>query len=455
MENNILKEYEEFISVLKSEIESLKRKFRVCRSILEYDYSNSEIYDDEYKKVKSLRIDDYRDDIDKRYDLSKEDILFLKDYAEIDEHGNISSNLVKEKYLQKYNLIKSAFKSVHVHNYFNQLDTYSKKEKFVELVSKYFDDIVKRLESLASEIIIEEKKQEKDREIKIVLEKKKRLINRIYGDDNEFSSLVDLFFGTDVYYYNWFRKKEVEQEYNNGFVYDECVESSIRLNDNIIAYENLLKENQELINRKSILATNLSSFSAELVDLDFSDFLNKSFIEKMFSFLKEEKNNKYDLFRLFSDFSLVEGTLMFFRELSGPDTIININKCFIKYFNKTYGENEQYVEEDTFIRKIIDDIISFYARKIKELDDLLMEKQNEIALKSESVRQLSESVKKETELQRDIFTYRKNGWNYVLDGLTKEEELRLFLDIKEHLVIEVDLKDSIDKDIDLIALKKV
>ena len=258
-------------------------------------------------------------------------------------------------------------------------------------------------------------------------------LERIYlGNEDDFISVIDEFFGTNVFYYNWYRKCEIDQEYENGFIYDEHFKASNDLHDNVLVYEGLIRELQNLSDEKDALINKIITFSSRIVDSDFSEFIKKPFVEKINIFFR--KNNKKLLYNLFSELSMIEGVLGFYRYLAGSQAIIKIENCFKKYFESEYGSDETYVDVTEFIRNFVADVIDFYNDRIKQLDDEIVEKQREINIKSESIKQMTSFVKKGAKLQKDIFELNNDGKTYKIAGLTDEESLRVYLDMKEYLV---------------------
>lgn len=432
MGTNIFLEYSNFIRDLKEKIFFLQRKFNVCRDILNYDYSNCEIYEDEYQTLRKLKITEYRENIDKRYELSKEEVDFLKKNAQILDDGSIGDSLINDKFLKKSMLLESIFYSIKVHYFFIFFDDYTRKEKLEAFIVKHFDGI---LSSLENDLLIGDGKSnlDKKRKISMIKEKKMQYLERIYlGNEDDFISVIDEFFGTNVFYYNWYRKCEIDQEYENGFIYDEHFKASNDLHDNVLVYEGLIREHQNLSDEKDALINKIITFSSRIVDSDFSEFIKKTFVEKINIFFR--KNNKKLLYNLFSELSMIEGVLGFYRYLAGSQTIIKIENCFKKYFESEYGSDETYVDVTEFIRNFVADVIDFYNDRIKQLDDEIVEKQREINIKSESIKQMTSFVKKGAKLQKDIFELNNDGKTYKIEGLTDEESLRVYLDMKEYLV---------------------
>jgi len=60
-----------------------------------------------------------------------------------------------------------------------------------------------------------------------------------------------------------------------------------------------------------------------------------------------------------------------------------------------------------------------------KLDDEIVEKQREINIKSESIKQMTSFVKKGAKLQKDIFELNNDGKTYKIAGLTDEEKISL------------------------------
>ena len=223
-----------------------------------------------------------------------------------------------------------------------------------------------------------------------------------------------------------------KQKLENGFIYDEHFKASNDLHDNVLVYEGLIRELQNLSDEKDALINKIITFSSRIVDSDFSEFIKKPFVEKINIFFR--KNNKKLLYNLFSELSMIEGVLGFYRYLAGSQAIIKIENCFKKYFESEYGSDETYVDVTEFIRNFVADVIDFYNDRIKQLDDEIVEKQREINIKSESIKQMTSFVKKGAKLQKDIFELNNDGKTYKIAGLTDEESLRVYLDMKEYLV---------------------
>lgn len=439
MGESIFVEYENFINKLKSDIISLQSRFNICRSILNYDYSNSEIYEDEYKRIIKMGIAQYSRNIDSRYELSKEQVQFLRDFAEIDNNGMITSPIVKAEYVKKVELLKKVFNSIRVHNCFNSLEDGNIKEELVRLITEYFDKCKKMV----------------DVDPNNLKERKNILIKRIYRAEGDYLTyLIDLFFGTDVYYYKWYYSRELLNELDSGFVYDEHQSNCNDLNDNVRIYEDVVREQSSLIEQKNLLMKKLGNFTKSVADLDFSEFTKKGLFNRIFLLLFKERGNKDDLFSLFAEFSRIDGSLLFYRKLSEPNSIIKVASCFEKYFDETYGNDVNYVDVETFIRNIIGDIIECYQSKIAEVDELVLQKQTEINQNGELLLQNSLKVKREAKIQRDIFMLQISGEHYKIDGLSSEEEKRVFEDMREYLVVNADEILEVTNEFESPILKK-
>lgn len=439
MRESIFIEYENYINKLKSDIISLQSRFNVCRSILNYDYSNSEIYEDEYKRIIRMGIAQYSSDIDSRYELAKDQVQFLRDFAEIDSNGMIASSIVKDEYVKKRELLKKVFESIKVHNYFSSLDEETRKEELVRLVEDYFD----KCEKISGA------------DIKNLNERKNLLIKRVYRAEGDYLTyLIDLFFGTDIYYYKWYYSQELLSELDSGFVYDEHQNNCNDLNDNVVIYEDAIRDQSSLIEQKNLLTRNLSGFSRSIVDLDFSEFTKKGLFNGISLLLFRKRDNKDVLFSLFGEFSRIDGSLLFYRKLSEPNSIIKIASCFEKYFAETYGHDINYVDVETFIRNIIGDIIECYQNEIAKIDELLLQKQTDISRKSENLLQKSLKVKREAKTQRDIFMLQMSGEQYKIHGLSLEEERRVFEDMREYLVVNTNKVLEITNEFESPILKK-
>lgn len=317
------------------------------------------------------------------------------------------------------------FLSVKVHSYFNNLDINEKKEEFINIVSRYYmTDDVKRKDNFI-----------------------KRIRN---SSERELLNLIDMFFGTDRYYYLWYYEKELELEHMEGFIYQEHEKSCDDLYKRIDDLTVFLNNNGELLENRNRLQDSLNSFMSGILDYDIVEFEKKNSKRRLFGI---EKDNKKLLLVLFGELSYVDGVLSYLRTLTETDSIINITKCFDRYFKIRYGDNVSYVSLSEFLNNFIKDVVQFYKARILENDIKISDNQERISGFLIGVKQNALEVRKRAKVQKDINLTINASKEYSIAGMSEDEAEKLFLDIREYIIMSID-DTLVDDKLDVLLKKK-
>ncbi len=439
---NFFDDYEEYLNGLRNRIFEIFNKFRDCQDRINAEYKKGFIAPAVAQKMLSVKITDYVPSTDLQYRLTKEEVDFIRTYAELDENGELLSTFLKPQYLEKSKLLGRIRNSVEVLNYFNKFDLETRKVKLKECVEEiYYKEIKSIKEKIANIKLTRPRDYEYSPQFK---ELAKRLesynrtldsLDRILNmDEEDLNHTIISFFKVNPEYYEWYVKMLLRDAYETGSVYKQheiTMTTVITQHEGIVDREEKIKK---LNNKMSSLKDNLIAFLEYLLDLDYDSFEEEN--KGKFKLFGKNRNNKDLLFKMFSilvPYVATSGYFDKYREKEQEEDTINFEKCFEKYFAQTYGEDISYVELENFVEKFREELVKYYKKLIKECAVLI----NEENKKLNSANLVHEDdlgrALEQANLQRAIREEYNEGASKCIGGFNAEDSKQIFLSLKEIL----------------------
>lgn len=441
MAGNYFIEYTNYINDLQYKLMKIQLRYNECIENVRRALRDGEITEEEANVLLNQRMDMYYEQYDSKYTLSKRDVEFVRTYAALDRNGMLLASFLKSEYLDKKDKLLDILEAVKIYGYLDSLSSedarLTVKSAMFEHYNSQLEKIENRMNNLISMYGEKEKRSRRYLELDEQRNKLLKALNTIAGLDKAseevFDRIVRQFYDVDKKYYEWFLKMQIKQEYEDGTVYQEHVDTMTTISDTTTT---LVNSSDEVISlNRTLEDTNREMFNVILgisqYDVDSALALQEKPKKRMFR--KEELNNKEGLFNLFVGLLTINGlkTYIEFVYGNGNDTI-NLNDTFEVYFTKKYGEGTMYVDPNKFINDFRDDVIAYYKEKIEEI----INKINVLNVKINSNTYLMcgniRVGMNQAVLQRDIREqYPAKRDELMIVGFTMDELNRIYTDLKE------------------------
>lgn len=441
MAGNYFIEYTNYINDLQYKLMKIQLRYNECIENVRRALRDGEITEEEANVLLNQRMDMYYEQYDSKYTLSKRDVEFVRTYAALDKNGMLLASFLKSEYLDKKDKLLDILEAVKIYGYLDSLSSedarLTVKSAMFEHYNSQLEKIENRMNNLISMYGEKEKRSRRYLELDEQRNKLLKALNAIAGLDKAseevFDRIVRQFYDVDKKYYEWFLKMQIKQEYENGTVYQEHVDTMTTISDTTTT---LVNSSDEVISlNRTLEDTNREMFSVILgisqYDVDSALALQEKPKKRMFR--KEELNNKEGLFNVFVGLLTINGLKSYIEFVygNGNDTI-NLNETFEVYFTKKYGEGTMYVDPNKFINDFRDDVISYYKEKIEEI----INKINVLNVKINSNTYLMcgniRVGMNQAVLQRDIREqYPAKRDELMIVGFTMDELNRIYTDLKE------------------------
>ncbi|MBR6820655.1 MAG: hypothetical protein IKM55_00325 [Bacilli bacterium] len=441
MAGNYFIEYTNYINDLQYKLMKIQLRYNECIENVRRALRDGEITEEEANVLLNQRMDMYYEQYDSKYTLSKRDVEFVRTYAALDRNGMLLASFLKSEYLDKKDKLLDILEAVKIYGYLDSLSSedarLTVKSAMFEHYNSQLEKIENRMNNLISMYGEKEKRSRRYLELDEQRNKLLKALNTIAGLDKAseevFDRIVRQFYDVDKKYYEWFLKMQIKQEYEDGTVYQEHVDTMTTISDTTTT---LVNSSDEVISlNRTLEDTNREMFNVILgisqYDVDSALALQEKPKKRMFR--KEELNNKEGLFNLFVGLLTINGlkTYIEFVYGNGNDTI-NLNDTFEVYFTKKYGEGTMYVDPNKFISDFRDDVIAYYKEKIEEI----INKINVLNVKINSNTYLMcgniRVGMNQAVLQRDIREqYPAKRDELMIVGFTMDELNRIYTDLKE------------------------
>ena len=441
MAGNYFIEYTNYINDLQYKLMKIQLRYNECIENVRRTLRDGEITEEEANVLLNQRMDMYYEQYDSKYTLSKRDVEFIRTYAALDRNGMLLASFLKSEYLDKKDKLLDILEAVKIYGYLDSLSSedarLSVKSAMFEHYNSQLEKIENRMNNIVSMYGEKEKRSRRYLELDEQRNKLLKALNAIAGLDKAseevFDRIVRQFYDVDKKYYEWFLKMQIKQEYEDGTVYQEHVDTMTTISDTTTT---LVNSSDEVISlNRTLEDTNREMFNVILgisqYDVDSALALQEKPKKRMFR--KEELNNKEGLFNVFVGLLTINGLKSYIEFMygNGKDTI-NLNETFEVYFTKKYGEGTMYVDPNKFINDFRDDVISYYKEKIEEI----INKINVLNVKINSNTYLMcgniRVGMNQAVLQRDIREqYPAKRDELMIVGFTMDELNRIYTDLKE------------------------
>jgi hypothetical protein len=441
MAGNYFIEYNNYINDLQYKLMRIQLRFNECIDNVRRAIKLGELSNEDGEILLNQRMDMYYEQYDSKYTLSKRDVDFIRTYADLDRNGLLLASFLKPEYLDKKEKLTKMLEAVKIYGY---LDSLSMKDARLtvkmamhEHYSEQLDRVVTKMNNLVSMYGEKEKNSRRYLELDEQRNKLLRALNAISNLENApeevYERVVRQFYNVDKKYYEWFLKMQIKQEYEDGVVYQEHVDTMRNMQD---TNNTVVDASNELVNANRELETANKEMFDVLIgisqfDVDSALALQEKPKKRMFK--KEELNNREGLFNVFVGLLTINGLKTYIEYMYGNgDGTVNLNNTFDLYFNKKYGENTLYVEPSKFINDFRDDVIFYYKEKIEEI----INKINILSVKVNSNTTLMcgniRVGMNQAQLQRDIREqYPAKRDELIIMGFTMDELNRIYTNLKE------------------------
>ena len=424
MPKSIFERQKELIESLKVKILLLVDKYRKCREKLSFDYLSSKVSESIYLAGLNKSLIEYNPEIPEQYQLSQDEIDFLKNNADLSKDGNVTLRVINQKHIKKKELLDKILQSIQIPYYLSSLSEKDQKNVFAEAVTNYYNGLIIKQENTIKvyqeryhercEIFIEYNNAIKKRND--LLHKKNSFLKRLNNSTaDNFMDLVKEFYQLDLSYYDWYIKKDQEEQNKST-----GINHSFKRKDKNSPLEEVSSNVDDLIDIVYLLRRyndNLHNFVEEALTIERRS--------PQHSLYEGENYNYLFLYELFLKHAKLKEFIPFLESLS-PSS--DIEEAFKKYFLSLYGE-KRYIKKAEFLRKLRCDVVGFYEKEINRLNETLENKHLQI---KNDLKDLKRESNKSVNYINKSLRQSQVGKAYF-EGLTEEEQEELYEDLKNIL----------------------
>ena len=458
MQVGIFKEYNEVIDTIKARLLELFNKFYGCQCLLEMDYKNGLVSEEEYNYIKKLGIFNYDAAVNPKYCLTKEEADYVRLYGDQMADGSLSSNMAKQKYLDRQTILNRIGNSIANFYYFDNISEEQRKEVFVKVVEERFgpqigklqEEIARLKNALGENYYASINYQKANAELTSLLQEQARYINgAMNGNINEFRALVAELLDLDLQYYIWYTRRYIKEECEAEIATTNQEVNIVKgqgLLDGISTKQNELNEFNKELYEISILSTTLTS---EVIEGSFDrEEEHKSLFRRKKEARLNNKNELYNLFIYYMKYPVFSGYL---EQFGVNKDNVDLIGTFDNYFVKHY-QNLTYVNPQRFKRRLLLEVINYLKDLMEELKQKI---QTTSTALTDTTGSLTESLSeiKRFEILRNYY-YDKQNEILAVDkilkdlGFTEVEIDRIYNDVKEFIN-----KDFTNEHLEEIGLK--
>ena len=396
----------DFLNNCCNHLFQIKQKFDRLKSFLEADYKAGLVTLEEYNRLKKVCIDEF---VDSKYTLDKDDVLFVKEYAWINSHGEIMARLIKPKYLKKVEDLKKIFESVRKFAFYGSFSLEDRKNLFKNEV-----------------IEADLKKAKKDGNND--LEKKLLIIDSCNAEQLNFA--IANFYGIDYSFYEWFKLMALREEFINGFVFNEHNTTMIDLSKKQIELQRILEERVETEQDLMQEVNLLKGFTEEALEYQ-SNLISKNPLLNIWG----RKNSLYETFR---DLFKLSGVVKYLSSINTED-ILHVDSSFKMYIDKYYNGVSKGIDVSSFVKTLFSRILNYYTDKINKLKSKLETLDLEIGKIQSYLEVCSKRGLDEAQLEKDIFDNLENLDDLTLLDFSEDERQRIYADLKEEICRDINI----------------
>ncbi len=441
MQMGIFLEYNSYVDEIKNRLLMLYNKFQRCHYLLENDYQKGLINKEEYDYIRKLYIFNYDERIPSMYQLSKEEVEYLRSYGKFNASGLLLLDMVNDSITKKQNNFNCIEKSIRIFYHYDNLDEKRRKDLFIEEINKTYmpeftscEEEIARLKVALGENYYQSLTYQKIKEkLRVLTQEKDKLIADVLKSNfRQFMQTVETFYGINLEYYNWYKRRYIKEECEKEIsTMDQESQIDIVKNRTLEVSENL--EQVKKLNEEIAGTTNLMiSLTSELV----KDGFEESSVKKKVIFNRKKKmvnSNQEDLREIFGYYGKYSGFIQFIKYFIETDEEISLVETFDKYYAKVYGSCS-YVEPHLFKKRLVLEMINYFKEMIDEKNEQL--KGIMILLSSDSD-MLSSQIEeiKAHEIVRKYYDDNCDDLNNVDEtllelGFSAEEIMKMYEDMK-------------------------
>ena len=371
MPKNIFEKQDELIKSLKIKILLLVDKYRKCREKLSFDHLAAKVDDSIYLAGLSKSLTEYNPEIPEQYQLSIDEINFLKENADLSKDGDVTLKVINQKHLKKKELLDKILQSIQIPYYLKSLSEEEQRNVFTKAVVDYYDGLIIKQENVIRvyqeryhercEIFIEYNNALKKRND--LIHEKNSFLSRLNNSPaSDFMDLVKEFYQLDLSYYGWYIGKNQEEQ------------------------DKLSETNNSGIRKDS--KSSLEDISLNVDDINDIVYLLGKYNDNLYNFIEEaleierispkrslyRDNNYLFLYVLFLKHAKLKEFIPFLESLRPSG---DIQEAFKNYFSSLYGE-KRYIKKEDFLRRLRCDVVGFYEKEINRLNEELEYKRIQI-----------------------------------------------------------------------------
>ncbi len=433
--------YSDTLNQIRSTLLRYHIEFEQLKSKALNDYREGKLLEGGYKFAASKKIGEYytvNGGKKSSYCLSKEQVDFIKKYAELDENGDILLDSLKPEYVEKSQKLNSIFESIRTFQFFANLNLADLREVMAQIIGDNYDNSIKKVEEAkengASEVELDGNVY-KAEIFDVVIGKlqlhKTQSVGRIgISSQEELFNLIEQYYDVNYSYYTWFRTKKLQEdsqdvdialgherqmrmvEYRRGV-----------LQDNVLKYQSKVDE----INSVS---SDYQQFMGAVMITSGNDKVAGQKREGFASKLFHKKDNLAELRVLFEVLKNLPGVSRYLGTFSGSDV-------FQAFMNNNYP-SVTYLSPNDFKRAFVSRVNEYYLLTLAELGKELESSKNLIGKSAADLTDNISIAQEEAVYRTEMI--RSLGVAAKLEGMTDAEETTIFEDMKEYFANEPELQ---------------
>lgn len=439
--NNIFLDYANFVSELQNQIMKIQFRYNECQSVLSSDYEKGLIEKEVFEKLYNCRMDQFFEEYSSKYVLTMDEVSFLKNYADLDNEGKVLSTILKSIYLRKNQLFADVLKSVGTFAYYNSFDFYTKRNTFKELyIEAYTNERDKILEAVQRIKSAYGSDNPNSSKYKILMERLDKVNSALsYSreiinlDDKKFNELVASFYKVKQYYYEWFIKMQLKEEYQKGTVFTEHLVTVDNLqqtiNSSVQVREQYHEETMDALN----ISKCLSKFLEEFMNFDYEEIADLE-KKKHFSFSRKNDNNLDVLYKVFGELLKLFGVKFYIDNNFDCDeeTLDKDKEIFNLYMKRNYGDIT-YVSIEDFIKRFRRCVVNYYKKLLVEYDKVFKKHDEYLESTDKKLKSLGDSSLVQARLIEQIHYGYTGTESVLLSGFTLDEVEKMYVSLKEYI----------------------
>ncbi len=455
--DNYFSRYATYVSGLQNRIMQIQFKYERIQSTILADYEKGILSKDDFDVLYDTRMDVYIEGYNSKYVLSKEDTEYISEYADLDKNGKVLSTIVRYIYLQKGSRLESVFKAVKIFAYYDSLDYLAKREYFKGEVLKYYLGLQKNRQVNIDKLIRiygnEENFPPRNKKLIAEMIQIQGAISAAYEilnwDDEKLMREIASFYNIKYQYYEWYKRMELKEEYDNGFVYGEHMDTMSSLSIDNNSFNGILENiNSEALEAYEI-SKDLAQFLEEVSNFDIEDIEIESVSKKGIfrKNTKDDSSNKRYLYKIFCKLCRLYGVDFYLInnfDIEDDGKRLSNREIFDLYYNKYYGDSVM-VEVSSFIRKFKDNVITYYKKILAQYDKVLKGRSNKLGEISSRISQGISRGVLQAKVINDIYNEYQGIESIILNGFTIEESKEIYESLKLYIINGFSFDEQVSK----------